>query len=621
MKSSSIIILLFIILSATLTYPLVLQLTSSISGFTQTDEPYEVLWNFWRINYSHHNNLDLKFSNLIAYPFGVDFTQSFPRVYLWDMMTFLFGISMNPPLAYNIQILISYILSGFFMYLLVFYSTKNKAASIFSGIIFTFCPQHFVRSWQHIGLAYFQWMPLYLLTLFRLKETPDFKNYLMATGALLLLASFDTHYFYFMLITTLLFAIFILFYRIKLIENIKGNLRFIKYLMLAGFSTIVLTLPQYYLYLEKIFKRMPQQASAWNPFQRNFQDLFIQSAKPLSYILPSTEHPMFGGFTKHFVGSSLWGTSYTEHQLFLGWLPLILAFVAFRRWQKMRKIRNPKSEILNKSKIPNPKSQINPNTQYPNSKVNIINNSMYEDFYIGFFIFLAIAAWFFSQPPWWKFGSVRIFMPPFFMYKILPMVRAYCRFGVVVMLAVSVLAGFGLKFILERFKTQKAKILITCLFSGLVLFEFLNFPPFKVIDLTKYPKVYNWLKEQPDEMVIAEYPLDVKGPSKGPSEHYKFYQTIHHKKIINGVIEGTHPHKILQTIMYLSKNDSPKVLKWLGVKYVLVHKELYNKTGLVDVLDDFKNIGNNRGLKFTRNFDDIYVYEVVAEPKEPDIYK
>ena len=592
MKSSSIIILLFIILSATLTYPLVLQLTSSISGFTQTDEPYEVLWNFWRINYSHHNNLDLKFSNLIAYPFGVDFTQSFPRVYLWDMMTFLFGVSMNSPLAYNIQILISYILSGFFMYLLVFYLTKNKATSIFSGIIFTFCPQHFARSWQHIGLAYLQWMPLYLLTLFRLKERPNLKNSLLVTAALLVLASFDTHYFYFMLVTTLIFIMFVLIYKMKLRENLKNNFRFMRYLILTGFFIIILTLPQYCLYLQNIFKRIPQQASAWNPFQRHFEDLFIQSAKPLSYILPHTEHPVFGNFTKRFVGSSLWGTSYTEHQLFLGWIPLILAFFAFRRWRKRRKLQATSYKL-----------QAN------------------EQFYIGFFILLAIVAWLFSQPPWWQIGKIRIFMPSFFMYKILPMVRAYCRFGIVVMLAVSVLAGFGLKFILERFKTQKAKVLITCLFCGLVLFEFLNFPPFKVIDLTKYPKVYDWLKEQPEDFVIAEYPLDVKGPSKGPSEHYKFYQTIHHKKIINGIIEGTHPHKILQTIMYLSKNDSPKVLKWLGVKYVLVHKELYNKTGLVDVLDDFKNIGNNRGLKFTRNFDDIYVYEVVAEPKEPDIYK
>ena len=140
------------------------------------------------------------------------------------------------------------------------------------------------------------------------------------------------------------------------------------------------------------------------------------------------------------------------------------------------------------------------------------------DFYIGFFIFLAVVAWLFSQPPWWKFGPIKIYMPSFFMYKILPMFRAYCRFGIVVMLAVAVLAGYGLKFILERFKTQKAKIAITCLFAGLVLFEFWNWPPYKVIDVSKVPPVYYWLKEQPGDFVIAEYPLD----ADSPNEMYKF---------------------------------------------------------------------------------------------------
>jgi len=187
------------------------------------------------------------------------------------------------------------------------------------------------------------------------------------------------------------------------------------------------------------------------------------------------------------------------------------------------------------------------------------------------------------------------------------------------MLAVSVLAGFGLKFILERFKTKKIKILITCLFCGLVLFEFLNFPPFKVIDLIKYPKVYDWLKEEPGEVVIAEYPLDVKGPNCGPNELYKFYQTRHYKKIINGAAEGTRLYKIQQSIIFLSKENSAQVLKWLGVKYVLVHKDLYDKTGLIDVLNDFDNIKNNPGLKFVKNFNNIYVYEIVVKLKESNV--
>ena len=204
------------------------------------------------------------------------------------------------------------------------------------------------------------------------------------------------------------------------------------------------------------------------------------------------------------------------------------------------------------------------------------------------------------------------------------MFRAYCRFGIVVMLSVAVLAGFGLKFILEKFKTQKSKVAIACLFSGLVLFEFWNWPPYKVIDFSKVPAVYYWLKEEPGDFSIAEYPLD----ADSPNEMYKFYQTKHEKKIINGTIPGTHANKVAQTIRKLSQPQTAQVLKWMGVKYALVHRQDYIDTGLVDDSEELNKIPQNSRLKFIKSFSSqecpkkdimciqktgqIDVYEVVA---------
>jgi hypothetical protein len=84
---------------------------------------------------------------------------------------------------------------------------------------------------------------------------------------------------------------------------------------------------------------MTSQASAHNPYHRPFEDLFAQSARPLSYFLPAVVHPIFGNLTEQFIGSSLYGESLTEHTLYLGWVPLILAFVAFRGWRQERRLR------------------------------------------------------------------------------------------------------------------------------------------------------------------------------------------------------------------------------------------------------------------------------------------
>jgi hypothetical protein len=320
----------------------------------------------------------------------------------------------------------------------------------------------------------------------------------------------------------------------------------------------------------------------------------------LSYLLPAVVHPLFGRFTESFVGTPLYGLSFTEHTLYLGWIPLILAFFVFQRWRKDKKQNNLASGLKDRDK-----------------------------FYIGFFLFLAITAWLFSQPPWWSLGSVKIFTPSFFMYKILPMFRAYCRFGIVVMLAVAILAGYSLKFILERFSIQKVKIAVTTLFCGLVLFEFWNYPPFRVIDLSKAPEVYYWLKAQPGDFVIAEYPLDIIGPNV----KYMFCQTRHEKKIINGSIPNTYANNLAKTITKLSQQKTAGVLKWMEVRYVLVHRDGYLKTDLVEDREELEKIPSNLGLKFVKSFSaqkcpqenimciqetgPIDVYEVITGPIEP----
>jgi hypothetical protein len=378
--------------------------------------------------------------------------------------------------------------------------------------------------------------------------------------------------------------------------SLQENKNYLKNIILLSIVTFILLLPQAYPVIRGMIISRYSAPSAQNPYYRPFEDLFTQSARPLSYVLPAAVHPFFGKLTEMFIGSQLYGMSFTEHTLYLGWTPLVLAFLAFRRWRKNRKLR-----ITNK-----------------------------EDFYIGFFVSLAMVAWFFSQPPWWKVGPLKIYMPSFFMYKILPMFRAYCRFGIVVMLAIAVLAGFGLKFILERFKSEKAKIALTTLFCGLLLFEFWNYPPFKVINVSKVPGVYYWLKGKPEDLVIAEYPLDITGPS----EMYKFYQTKHEKKMINATIPGTYAHRISETITKLSNPHTAGVLKWMGVKYVLVHKQDYINTELVEDYEELNKILQNAGLKFIKTFPKqecpeknimcvqktgpIDVYEVVAIPQEPD---
>ncbi|MFA5145040.1 MAG: hypothetical protein WC723_03430 [Candidatus Omnitrophota bacterium] len=436
-------------------------------------------------------------------------------------------------------------------------------------------------------------MPLFVFMLLKLNEKRNIKYTILLTISFILVANFDYYYAYFMFLASILFMVYIF------LRERSKSIALIKLLILAFVCALLFILPGIFSILMMFFSHSVEKTIVIKGYVRPFEDLFSQSARPLSYFLPATVHPVFGKFTEQFIGSSLYGISFTEHTLYLGWVPMILAFVAVRRWRRDRKVQG----------------------QSPSGTVPS------ESFYIGFFIFLTILAWLFSQPPWWKIGTIKIFMPSYFMYKILPMFRAYCRFGIVLMLAVAVLAGFGLKFILERFKSYKSRISITVLACGLVLFEFWNWPPYKVIDVSKVPAVYYWLEGQHKDVIIAEYPLDINGPN----EMYKFYQTVHEKRMINGTIPGTEANRTAKTLANLSQKQTTAKLKEWGVSYVLVHKDGYVRVGLVEDKQEFEKIPQNTDLKLIKRFSaqecpdkdimcvsktgPIDVYEVIANGK------
>ncbi|MDO8748124.1 MAG: hypothetical protein Q7J72_03285 [Candidatus Omnitrophota bacterium] len=590
------ITILFVVLTFAMTYPLFFTVNKSIAGFASTDEPS--VWYFWWLKYAHTNNINHGDCRYISYPFGQDYAVLDQLYPLWSGFKRVMAITTNQCFAYNSEVILSFILSGLCMYGLMRFISGNFRVAVFSGIIYAFSPYHFARAWQHIGLTHIQWIPLYVYALLKMKKDVNLRTTIFLSLALFLVASFDYYYLYFMLLVTVFFWMYCLIADKK--NSKKLTLRIILSMALTGSVMAIILWP---FIKTRVLAPQAKAVSVWS-LRRPFEDLFSQSARPLSYLLPSPEHPFLGGLAKGFVGTDIYGMSLTEHALYLGWVPLVLAFVAFRRWSRNRK-------KLTTSREP----------QITDKK----------GFYIGFFVFLAVMAWFFSQPPWWNIFGFKLYMPSFFLYKILPMFRAYCRFGIVVMLAVAVLAGFGLNFILERFKSQKTKLALTALFCGLVLFEFWNWPPYKVIDLSKVPAVYYWLKEQPQVEVIAEYPLD----ADSPNELFKFFQTVHEKKIINGTIPGTYANKVAQTIRKLSEYDTVKTLKWMGVKYVLVHKDDYLKTDLVEDREDMERIPQNQGLKFVKSFPpqecsrkgvmciqatgQIDVYEIVAPALEPNI--
>lgn len=580
LKTEMIISLLFLGLGLLATFPLIFKMRSHIYGYP--GDPLGTIYDFWWWKYAWMNKLGIGYTYFLNAPFGREVAIRGGQSLYTFLPVILLSREGGEIFTYNLFILLSFPLSAFTMYLLAYHLTRDRVSSVVAGLIYSLSPYHFSHSFQHLTLAAIQWMPLYLLFLFKLREERSYKNALIC-GFLFSLVALDVYYYgYFMIVATLLF---LLFSRRRVFASAEGScspsrLKSLMLMLTALLVASAIIIPWLFPVLKTLFIGSEGTLAASSGYVRPFKDLFYYSAKPLGYLLPSSDHPVLGRITRSFLGTIFYGHSSTEHTLYLGYVPLVLAGVAIRNWRRKRKSLKLKGE--------------------PG-----------QDSGEGFFIALALVGIIFSQSPYWQIGSLKVFFPSYFMFRILPMFRVYARFGIVVMLAVSLLAGMGLKVILSRAQTRRRKVVTVSLLVPFILFEFLNVPPFRVTDVSQTPPVYEWLAAEPGDFIVAEYPLVL-------SQDCLFYQRIHRKRLVNGAVPGTESEEIRKRLLDISHPQTPGLLASLGVEYVIVHLDKYvleeEATGIIGEVPD---LSRQAGLELVKKFGEVEVYRVTTKPVEP----
>jgi hypothetical protein len=339
----------------------------------------------------------------------------------------------------------------------------------------------------------------------------------------------------------------------------------------------------------------------YSQWTRPLKDLFVYSAKPWDYLIPSFWHPVWGPFVAPWIQAHLFGSNITEQTLFLGWTALGCA-----GWMIGQAF---------KSKSPLP-----------------------EDWrWTIFGIFAAMGLcliW--SGPPFvplggWIVEGNRIQadwkwpLPSWWMHAWLPMFRVYSRFAVGVQMGCSVLFGLGLAWI-RRKVAWKGRLGLVLLLGMALAWEYQT--RFVLFDTKTVPAVYRWLAEEPGEFAVLEYPWRESGHAQ--TYRYLFYQRIHGKHLINGGNPNGTMETIRQEFRDLAHPHLGKVLNELGVRYVLVHPYAYDWSDeqlprhfsvfgrtipiearrWADQLPPPAREGN-RSLRLIRTFPDTWVYEPV----------
>ncbi len=589
-KQFFLIVAFFLILALAATYPVVFKMNTSVYGPLYGTDNRGVIWNFWWLDYCLKHGLNHRTVTVLAYPHGIDYSAK-PYFPLYDAIFAKLTDLTNKFFAYNLALLSSFVLSALFAFFAVYFLTGSIEAGMISGLIFGFSPYHFNKAWEHFSLAQIQWIPLYTLALLALLKKPGIKNAAFAALSFTLIMAFDFSYVYIMGVFTIGLAVFLLFYnwRFRIKPSLRINqpqwkIRPFETIIFLFCSAILISLINFavlYPIVKTMFFTVKKSAATAYVYERPLVNLITHSARPLSYFLPASAHPVFGKFTKSMFGSVFYGRNAIENTLYLGIIPLLLSYAAFKYWK--------------------------------NKRIKKDSGQPYDDFIIGFFIFSAWLAFALSMPPYINLGIFKLYFPSYFMHKLAPMYRAYARFGVVVILCVSVLSGYGVKFLLQRLKRKNSKIVFILGLICVIIFEFINIPPFRVTEMKNWPQVYLWLKDQPGDFAVAEYPM-TKGAAGETviNNDYLLYQTVHQKRLVNGAIPGTEAFEDKEKILRIADVDAQAALKKLGVKYVVFHKNLY-ETGeykeAVKIAGNIPNPEKSGQMTLLKSFGDDLVYE------------
>jgi hypothetical protein len=550
--------LLFVLLSLVCTYPLALHLTDAV------EDRQDALLNVWITAWDGHQLLSDP-----AHLFDANIFHPYPRTLAYSELLLGNGLlalpitaaTGNPVLGYNVALLLSFVLTGLGAYLLVLRLTRSPGAGLVAGTILAFCSYRMTNLAQ-AQLLTTQWLPLSLLALIQLMRGPRPRHAVTFVLFFSLQALSSFYYGLLLAFAVLVFVVLESGFRIAAGAKRRppparssvppaaaggtkggpppdsafaGRRRVALYLLLTACCCFLILLP---------FARPYFQVQGELGFQRSLADSEPFSASlrqygtvpPTSVLyhgwLPSEEAPQAGG--------------YPVDALFPGFVALILAAVGV---------------VAGRGR-----------TRWP-------------------FLALLLASWLLSLGPQLYVApgqpaGLSVALPYAWLYAAVPgfkALRAPVRFDALVMLALAVLAGYGVAALYGRAKAARGAgfpsrgwLVAGCCFL-LVVLESLAWPaahaePVPVGDAV--PATYRWLAAKPATAILE---LPMAFTPGGPQLDYQYLSTTHWHTTPDGY-SGFIPPKHGQIVYEMERFPSERsvsLLQALGVQYTVVHTDRY----------------------------------------------
>jgi len=374
----------------------------------------------------------------------------------------------------------SVVLNGYCLFHLAKYLTRNYPAALLGGVIFAFSSYVTMHFWGHLGLIALYWVPIFILFLFKMKDTNKIK-YSIIVGisfSLIFLSQWYTFFF-----TLLFIAVFIP----CLVISSKTKKKFLFLLIISSLVSLPIIISfSYFALYQTVFEETPSHLYfAREQFIKNSNDL-------LNYVTGNPSSP-FNKITGNPLVAQE-GFDSPGKRSFLGFAGIFFFILAIVKVDK-------------KYTLP-----------------WIIAG--------GFLILISLG-------PFLKINNLVTGIPlPWYLVREIPgaeIFRTLGRAHIMYFFAFSILASYGFTYLFSR-KWVSKKILII-LFIGILCFLIFELYPHPRMGetLPEISDFYYDMADDPRDVHVLNAPrVGDESSSRGPtpSKYYYYYQTIHQKTMV-----------------------------------------------------------------------------------------
>ncbi len=537
------------------------RLTTAVFG--KAGDALGVVWAFWWWDFAASKGLDRNLVSATAFPFGLDWQTMPLQSQLWDVAARAFHSLGNEIFRFNLLVLAAFPLSATAAFVAAHRLNLSFWPSAVAGLAFGFSPYIWAHSYGHMGLAHAEFLPvLFLLTVSLIAQSLWWRVLALgSTLGLIFLVHFYYGYIGAVLIATVAGASWL--GRRRFTPKAALGARPLLSVGAAVIMALVLLSP----FIVPVIRVLldPSLRSTLGPlgYVRPAWEFAVYAAQPWQYLMPPPDHVLFGPLVRGFwEAQDLPGD--TEFRLYVGIVPLLLAAGALS--SAATRALSPERRLL-----------------------RFVVTAV-----------LAVAFFFSFAPRLWPLDAI--------LSSLLPMFRVYARFGVGVILAVSLLAAFGLEHLLQRLNGRwRPAVAIGIIALSLV--DLVPSQPLKTYD-ANLPEPYTWLATLDPKTVLAEYPFLDDWSSV--HSQYLFAQRVHQKALVNGSVSGTPLFALHETLQDLVDPETPARLATLGVDYILVHEDFYTSEKYLNA--EPPDLDGNPAFALVRSADSLKVYRLLAKP-------